>query len=287
MLLFFYLFVFLLYSITAAAASQGRRGDFIKIRIISSSSSGGRVYTYCRALGSERRSPTGFHVWTSDCVMRMQTFCDCETEGAYWLFWYLGGGEGLKLTDMSRLPHWADPNVENKSEIVYRTVQGQCGFLPLLSSHTHTHKLLWYLLCKPFTSGCIQDFLFCFFLRPTSVFQLKNIKSVSSFLFCQTFFKKVDISLLYSAHCFLVTYCETTCKIRLHCTHLWLMQVCDVQTKRRPLIKTLVHKLCLFTVIQLSMWNFFFFLTCSVFIADLDNWAIHWGDTVKGSRTNK
>lgn len=68
-------------------------------------------------------------------VVKMWTFFDCETEGVlYRLFWFFGGrggvDGGLQLTDMSRLQHWADPNVENKGE-VYRTIQGQCWFLPL------------------------------------------------------------------------------------------------------------------------------------------------------------
>lgn len=161
----------------AASASQGRRDAFIKVLTISSSSSGGRglhvghIISSPLLWSSGKRLPTGFHVWTSDCVTKMWV---------YGLFWFRGEG-GVEV-DVPRLPQWADPNVENKGEKVYRTVQWHvvscffclhalkfsfqalqkvhylhsCTFSCVVNLFRMTH-LVWCELVESFVNCCLQE----------------------------------------------------------------------------------------------------------------------------------
>lgn len=94
----------------------------------------------CCGHGGERRLLTDFMSERVTVCWRCERFfSDRETKGRVTTVQVVG----LKITDMSRLPHWADPNVENKGEKVYRTIPGTCGFLLLLfvCRHTQIHTL--------------------------------------------------------------------------------------------------------------------------------------------------
>lgn len=53
-----------------------------------------------------------------------------------------GWGGGLEVTDMSRLPHWADPN--RKIKVKRFTEHGNCWFLCLfVCTDTHIRNTLW------------------------------------------------------------------------------------------------------------------------------------------------
>lgn len=97
-----------------------------------------------KVTGSSERRP--FTDFTSERVTVWR-----ETEGKR-LFCFICGVGGLKLTNTSRLPHWADPNVENKGEKVYSTIPGHVGFCLSLSAHI----LIWDTLCLQPETGIVH-----------------------------------------------------------------------------------------------------------------------------------
>lgn len=101
-------------------------------------------FTHGKSHGFKREEAIYWlHVWKSDCEM---------WDWGKRLFCFICGVGGLKLTNTSRLPHWADPNVENKGEKVYSTIPGHVGFCLSLSAHI----LTWDTLCLQPETGIVH-----------------------------------------------------------------------------------------------------------------------------------
>lgn len=153
---FFIFFSFFFFCITPAAASQGRRGDFHKgfnhfgfLQWREGFTHRTRhrfIFVVDTAVRGDCRSISCLSEWV--CGEDVKVFW-LRDRGRVMIVLILGG-RSLKLTDMSRLPHWADPNVENKGEKVYRTMRNMLISASFcLCTHTlKTHFFLgrfWYL----------------------------------------------------------------------------------------------------------------------------------------------